>query len=157
MWVFLYNLMQLSCSLETSHPSLDVVLVRVLLLFNQEAEKCPGFFCFFLNVPSIVPCCLPENSVQLSRWDTLVLMVCTCWLATRMAGSWLGCKIIAQTLFIDRNLTANQGAALSPRFHCAFPIEKNSGYNGYYYGHCVPSRWTLGRSWSWTSYINVCS
>ena len=97
----------------------------------------PSFF--FFNMTSFVPCCLKENSVQLSKLDTSFdgMYMLTC----HQDGQFLlGCKIIAQILFIDRNLTANQGTALSQQFHCAFTIEKNGNYNGYYYGHCVSSR-----------------
>ena len=158
MLVFLYNLMQLSCNLETSHPSyLDGVLVCILLLFNQEAEKCPGFFFFFFKCTfycTLLSSRKFSSVIQVRHFSFDGVYMLTC----HWAGWFLlGCEIIAQTLFIDRNLTANQGTASSPRFHCAFPSEKNSGYNGYCYGYCVPSRWTLGRSWSWTSYINVCS
>lgn len=73
----------------------------------------PQFF-FSFYVTSIVPCCLKENSVPVIQvrhfsFDGMYMLTC------HQDGQFLlGCKIIAQILFIDRNLTANQGTALSP-------------------------------------------
>lgn len=41
-----------------------------------------------------------------------------------------GHKIMAQILFIDRNLTANQGTASAPRFRCVFTIESIAALMG---------------------------
>lgn len=66
----------------------------------------------------------------------------TCCLDTRAAIPSLVVKLWHKHFLSIAILQPFQGSALAPWFHCACTIEENSFCDGYYYGHCVPARWT---------------